>query len=295
MDAFLRQLDATGETSSPLELEPEEAAGLAEIGDDAAGPVADAEREDVGDLTALANIGQRQAVSMQEALALMRRSRQRGLNAAGKALSSALPKRNPNVLPRPANLVHPSEGTRNLIKKWGSKDHPFTIRQNGHYYAVAEVRCTCEGDNVNAWLRIPAGTQIKFFDLAVGDDTTFLGNSEKVNLRQTNLQRPSKNTYNEQDFLIQSVTMREAGLRVRYDPAALNNIQGLGGAVNTLSGKGWIWDDGGLFLPKEIYNDFSGENLLYRALRGSGVLFFNWEKRRVGGNGTTCVIGQPDP
>jgi hypothetical protein len=45
-----------------------------------------------------------------------------------------------------------------------------------------------------------------------------------------------------------------------------------------------------LFLPGEIFHDFTGENLLYRALRRSGVLFFNWDKRRVGGNGTVRQV-----
>jgi hypothetical protein len=36
--------------------------------------------------------------------------------------------------------------------------------------------------------------------------------------------------------------------------------------------------------------DHSGENLLSRALRRSGVLFFKWDKRRNGGNGTTRQV-----
>lgn len=298
MDQYLRQLDASGETSSPHDLEPEEAAGLAELGEEVAGPAAEAEREDVGDLEALGNIGKR-SLSLAEILPLLQRSRQRGLNAAAKTIALAPPKRlappaqlappKPTAL-KPPNLIDPSAGTKALLEKWVKRNEPFTIRQNGHYYFVAEVRCLCEGDQNTAWLRIPAQTPITFFDKSVGDDTTFLGNADKVNLRMTNYQRPSKNTYNDQDFLIQSITMREAGLRVRYDQAQINAIANLGGAVNTLTGRGWLWDDGGLFLPKEIFNDFSGENLLYRALRGSGVLFFNWEKRRVGGNGTTRQV-----
>jgi len=152
---------------------------------------------------------------------------------------------------------------------------------------VAEIRCTCEGTATRAWVKIPAG-EYRFFDRSVGDDINFLGNiAGKVTPNLTNLQRPSKNTYNEQDFLIQSISMQEAGLRVRYDAGEVEQIAGIGSAADVLKGKAWLWDDAGSFLPKEIFHDFSGENLICRALRRSGVLFFNWDKRRVGGNGTT--------
>jgi hypothetical protein len=103
-------------------------------------------------------------------------------------------------------------------------------------------------------------------------------------------QDPRRGTYNEQDFLIRSITMQEAGLRVRYDAGEVNGIPGIGSAADVLLGKAWLWDDAGSFLPKEIFHDFSGENLLYRALRRSGVLFFKWDKRRTGGNGTTRQV-----
>ena len=172
----------------------------------------------------------------------------------------------------------------------GAQGEPFVVRQDGHYYAVTEIRCMCEGAGDRAWVRIPAG-QLPFFERSVGDDITFLGNvPSKVTTNLTNLQRPSKNTYNDQDFLIRSITMQEAGLRVRYDSGDLNQIQDLGAATEVLLGKAWLWDDAGAFLPKEIFHDFTGENLLYRALRRSGVLYFNWDKRRTGGNGTMTQV-----
>jgi hypothetical protein len=71
---------------------------------------------------------------------------------------------------------------------------------------------------------------------------------------------------------------------VKYD--GVDNIPNVGSARNVLVGNAWLWDDAKVFLPSEIFHDFTGENLLYRALRRSGVLYFNWDKRRTGGNGT---------
>jgi hypothetical protein len=175
---------------------------------------------------------------------------------------------------------------RKLVEKWGASGQQFVVRQEGHYYSVAEIVCKCEGTATRAWLHIPAG-EYKLFDRAVGDDMTFLGNPGKVTTNWTNLQRPSKNTYSEQEFLIQSITMQEGGLRVRYDSGDIDKVQGLAEARNTLTGQTWLWDDAGAFLPQEIFHDYSGENLLYRALRRSAVIFFNWDKARTGGNGTT--------
>jgi hypothetical protein len=111
-----------------------------------------------------------------------------------------------------------------------------------------------------------------------------------VTTNWTNLQRPSKNTYNEQDFLIRSITMQEAGLRVRYEASEISQIPAAEAHADVLNGKTWLWDDMGAFLPTQIFHDFTGENLLYRALRRSGVLYFNWDKRRTGGNGTTRMV-----
>lgn len=278
IENYLREMDARGETSGPEEDEEETAGPEEEEQEEqeTAGP--DGDEEDTGDINALLRTGKR-AFSAEEVRVLQRRARSRERAAQRKRsrIKSPVP---------PRNLVAQGQGARKLLDKWVAKGEPFTVRQAGHYYYVAEVKYLCEGNNERAWVRVPANTQITFFDQSVGDETTFLGNPTKVNLRMTNYQRPSKNTYNEQDFLIQSVTMREAGLRVRYEESALATLSRLGGSVNTLLGRGWVWDDRGLFLPMEIFNDYSGENMLYRALRGSAVLSFQWEKRKVGGNGT---------
>ncbi|UQA58588.1 hypothetical protein [Polyangium aurulentum] len=284
---LLARTDAEGETSGPDDdQDADDTAGPDDGDDEVAGAELEAEEGDTGDIRALQRRG-RHTLSLEEARALQVRARRRG-QKVGKKRAQVKAKRNPPspIMQYPPNMVPPGSGTRQLLDKWRRKNDPFVVRQDGHYYAVTEIRCICEGSSNRAWVRIPAGSYT-FFERAVGDDITFLGTipgSVTVNL--TNLQRPSKNTYNEQDFLIRSITMQEAGLRVRYDGGEVNAIPGIGNAADVLLGKAWLWDDAGAFLPKEIFHDFNGENLLYRALRRSGVLFFRWDKRRTGGNGT---------
>jgi hypothetical protein len=281
---LLAQTDAVGETAAP-EDEDDDTAGPDGEDEEVAGAELEAEEGDTGDIKALKARG-KVKLSLNEVKALQARARKRG-KAVGVKKAKAQTKRiglpaNPMVQ-LPPNMVPPNNGARVLFDKWKKKNEPFVVRQEGHYYAVTEIRCPVEGTAERAWVRIPAG-KYAFFELTVGDDTTYLGNPGKVTTNITNLQRPSKNTYNEQDFLIRSITMQEAGLRVRYD--GVDNMPSIGAAKSVLTGNAWLWDDAKVFLPSEIFHDFSGENLLYRALRRSGVLFFNWDKRRVGGNGT---------
>lgn len=283
---LLSRTDSEGETADP-EFDTDSDTAGPDDDDEVAGAELDAEEGDTGDIRALQRRG-RHSISLDEAKALQARARNRG-KKAGKKRAIAQVRRNPaTALPKlPPNMVPPQLGTKQLLDKWQRRGEQFVVRQNGHYYSVAEVRCICEGTAKRAFCRIPAG-KYTFFDRTVGDSITFLGTiSGEMTTNMTNLQRPSKNSYNEQDFLIQSITMQEAGLRVKYDATDLSKIQDLGMAEAVLSGRSWLWDDAGTFLPKEIFHDYSGENLLYRALRRSGVLYFNWDKRRTGGNGTT--------
>lgn len=280
---FFAQTDANGETAAP-EDDDDETAGPEDNDDETAGAELDAEEGDTGDIRALKGRG-KVSISLDEARALQLRARRRG-QKVGRRKAKA----KPGKAQIPPNMVPPNAGAKQLFEKWKRRGDPFVMRQDGHYFSVAEIRCTCEGTATRAWVKIPAG-DYRFFDRSVGDDINFLGTIPgRVTPNLTNLQRPSKNTYNEQDFLIQSITMQEAGLRVRYDAGEVEQIASIGSAADVLKGKAWLWDDAGAFLPKEVFHDFSGENLLYRALRRSGVLFFNWDKRRVGGNGTTRQV-----
>ena len=283
---LLAQTDAVGETAAP-EDDDEDTAGPDGEDEDVAGAELEAEEGDTGDIKALKARG-KVKLSLNEVKALQARARKRGKAVGVKKAKAqvkriSLPTGGGPAIQLPPNMVPPNTGARILFDKWKKKSEPFVVRQEGHYYAVTEIRCPVEGTPERAWVRIPAG-KYSFFELTVGDDMTYLGNPGKVTTNMTNFQRPSKNTYNEQDFLIRSITMQEAGLRVRYE--GVDMMPNVGAAKNVLTGNAWLWDDAKVFLPAEIFHDFTGENLLYRALRRSGVLFFNWDKRRVGGNGT---------
>jgi len=283
LEDILNQTDAEGETASPDDID-DDTAGPDNDDEDVANAELDAEEADTGDIKALQRRGKNK-ITLQEARTLQARARKRGQFVGQKKAVAKRPAATTIQLPK--NMIPPNAGVKQLVEKWSRKNEPFIMRQEGHFYSVTEIRCVVEGTPQRSWVRIPAGTY-KFFELAVGDDSSLLGNPTKVTTNLTNLQRPSKNTYNEQDFLIRNITMQEAGLRVKYDQAIVDKIGGA--AAQVLSGRAWLWDDAKLFLPGEIFHDFTGENLLYRALRRSGVLFFNWDKRRVGGNGTVRQV-----
>ncbi|UQA60407.1 hypothetical protein [Polyangium aurulentum] len=280
INQILAYADANGETAAPVD-DDEDTAGPEDDDNDVAGAELEAEDGDTGDIKALKKRG-RHMITLEEARALQARARKRGARV-GKRRAQKQP--SPPQVKLPPNMVPPGAGARHFFEKWTRNGDPFVVRQDGHYYAVTEIVCPVEGTGTRAWARLQKG-EYRFFDRAVGDETRLMGTTTQVTTNLTNLQRPSKNTYNDQDFLIRSITMQEAGLRVRYDPAEVKQIAGIGTAEPVLTGQAWLWDDAGTFLPKEIFHDFSGDNLLYRALRRSAVLYFSWDKRRVGGNGT---------
>lgn len=285
LDIF-KESDEGGETASPFdELDESEAAGPNEEDEDndTAAIELEAEEGDTGDIAALRKLGKKH-VSLEEARQIQRRTGARWQRVGAKK-AQKVPKvqpQKPKPRPKlPATFVPPNDGARQLFNKWASRGSQFVMRQDGHFYSVAEIRCKCLGSEKVAWLHIPKG-EYPLFNVAVGESFTLLGNNATVTTNWTNLQRPSKNTYSETEFLIQSITMQEAGLRVRYDGAEIDKVAGLGEAKGVLTGQGWLWDDAGVFLPKEIFHDTSGENLLYRALRRSAVIYFHWDKSQSG-------------
>lgn len=285
MDSLLAELDARGETALPVDEFEEDTSGPEDEDEqETAAAELEAEEGDTGDLQALANRGKR-TLTLAEVKALQARARARGKKVGKVTAKQQIKKVTPPRPQLPKNMVPPGEGLRTLARRWEQRGEPFTVNQAGNYYYAAEIRCKCEGDGNRAWLRISKG-EYSFFDKAIDDECQYLGNNGKVTTDITNFQRPSKNSHHGQEFLIQTISMSEANLRVRYQESDIASIPGLGAATSMLTGNAWLWDDGGLFLPKEIFHDFSGENLLYRALRRAGVLHFRWEKRAVGGNGT---------
>jgi hypothetical protein len=289
VEDILRQSDEQGETAAPEDDEEEETAAPEddEEREETARVELEADDGDTGDINALRRRG-RSTISLEEARTLQARARARGRRVGKVVTKQQAKKAAPAAPAAPPNLVRPGEAGRQLVDKWKRTERPFTVRHEGHYYYVAEIRFVCLGDANRAFLKVDRNEPVLFFDKAVGDDTTILGNPVKVNLRQTNFQRPSKNTYVASDFLIQTINMEAVGLRVKYEESALS-VPGLGNAHDVLLGRGWVWDDSGLLLPKEIFHDLTRENLLYHSLRASSVLFFNWAKKQAGGNARTTT------
>lgn len=291
MEMALLQMDQTRETSGPDDLDAEEAAGLQDLENDpetaAVSMAADQEAEEENDRDVAAV--QRRGIKMltpAQAKVLQKRATKRGKKAAAKVITVAKSKGiTLGPMKRPAGLVDPRGGMKRLVDRWASRGEAWTVNQAGHYYAVAEVKFTVSGNATRAVAFLAKNTKITFFDKAIGDAIEYLGNADVATLKTTNLQRPSKNTYNDQDFYVKSISMRECGFRVKYAAGDISgaSLDGIAPINDMLLGKSWLWDDSGKFIPPDIFHDFTAEDLLYRALRESGVLFFNWAKKRVGG------------
>jgi len=280
--ATMAQMDAANETASPDQLEEEEAAGAPDE-EDAAGPEEEARAENEADVGALMGRG-KQVLNFAEALALMERARKRGRRATLKALANSRKKGNTHGrIVLPANMVSPTEGMRRLVAKWQRKGVPFAVRK-GFYYDTAYVVFDVEGNaKTKTYARIQP-TEIRFFERPVDEEYQILGKTARVNFAKTNYTRSSKNDYNEQDFLIQTVNLREAGFRIQYPEPELQNLPDLAPVKNALTGGAWIYDDGGNLMPGDIFHDFTERNLLYEAIKESAVLRFNWKRANVGGN-----------
>lgn len=165
-----------------------------------------------------------------------------------------------------------------------------TITSKGYYYSTAEVVFTGIGDVQGAALVLPP-TTIRFFHEAIDENVSRLvlpsgggGVPHKVNPGETNLQYPGKNLYPREVFVITHVGLEFCGMRVMFDSAELQPLQLDPAIKDLLGGNGTIWDDGQVFLPGEILNDYDGRCRLIDAMFPTGVLYFAWDRKHSGGN-----------
>lgn len=281
IESLLTQLDAAQETASPDILEPEETAGLAEIDEsETQGPEDEAEAENTGDVRALQRRGFKN-FTPQQALYLMNRGTRRGKKKLGKAIARTSAKR-----PQ-GHQVRLTKAELSLNEAWQKKGVPYVVQEGFYYYAVP-IEFEVEGDPKGVcWARLKAGKHI-LFDKAVGDAFKLFGKDFELDLRMTNYSRPSKKaaaSYHGQDMVIKGISMRDTGFRVQYDSkdiaATMDAIKPI------LTGDGWIHDtNANLLLPDGLYHSYSQQNALYDALREASVLFFSYERTRVGGSET---------
>ncbi|MCC6556022.1 MAG: hypothetical protein IT372_23925 [Polyangiaceae bacterium] len=203
--------------------------------------------------------------------------------------------RKPPAAPPPANPRRPllpnvyrfkNKLFRQVRKQHGGK----TVTSKGYYYGTSEAVFTGVGDGQGAALVLEPGV-IKFFHEAIDDKVFRLvdatgqnGIAHTVNAGETNLQYPGKNLYPREVFVITHLGIEFCGMRVLYSPADVGNLQLDSKLKETLSGNGTLWDDGTVFLPGELLNDYDGRCRLIDAMFPTGVLYFVWDKRQAGGN-----------
>lgn len=163
----------------------------------------------------------------------------------------------------------------------------------GYYYGTSEVVFSGVGNDRGAALTLAPST-VKFFHEAIDDNVLRLtdndgndGIQHTVNPGETNLQYPGKNLYPRELFIITHVGLEFCGMRVQYDPSTVKELNLDTLLTDTLMGGGTIWDDGKVFLPGEIINDFDGRCRLIDAMYPSGVLYFAWNKQQGGGSRDT--------
>jgi hypothetical protein len=285
IESTLAELDAARETASPDYLEPDEAAGLAQIDEDEAqGPEDEAEQENTGDIRALQRRGMTTFTGRQT-LHLMHRATKRGKKKTAKAVARTTAKR-----PPVQQQVRLTKAEQTMNESWQKKGVQYLVQEGFYYYAVP-IEMDVEGEaKALAWAHLRAGKYV-LFDKAVGDTIKLFGKDVDIDLRTTNYSRPSKKaaaSYHGQDMVIKGISMRDTGFRVQYSekdiPPGLDPIKG------ALTGDGWVYDDSRLLLPGEIYHDFSQRNALYDALREASILFFKYERVRVGGSETSNSV-----
>jgi len=180
---------------------------------------------------------------------------------------------------------------RNRLFRMVRKKHDGkTVTSKGYYYGTGEVVFSGVGDGHGAALLLNP-TTIRFFHEAIEDKVFRLadvsgagGISYIVTAGDTNLQYPGKNLYPREVFVISHIGLEFCGMRVMYDPAEIQNMTLDPALRETLTGNGTLWDDGMVFLPGELLNDYSGRCRLIDAMYPTGVLYFVWDKKQAGGN-----------
>ena len=197
----------------------------------------------------------------------------------------------PSVLDTRRPLTPRVRQVRNhLFRAVRRKHGGRTITSKGYYYGTAEVVFSGVGDGHGAALLLNP-TTIKFFHEAVDDKVHRLADGSGaggipyvVTAGDTNLQYPGKNLYPREVFIISHIGLEFCGMRVMYDPAEIQNLTLDPAIREALTGNGTLWDDGMVFLPGELLNDYSGRCRLIDAMYPTGVLYFVWDKKQAGGN-----------
>lgn len=170
------------------------------------------------------------------------------------------------------------------------KDSGF-VEQPGEYWSTAEVIFNVDGDKGLAAASIDKGSDFEAFTEHLGQNNAVrMGQSYTTTTADTNLSHPSQLTYVDEVFMITDISARFGGLRIAYEPGDLTNLGLSGHLQNMVTGKTEVWDQQGLILPKDFFDDCTGELLLLKILRCGAIVSFKWTDTGAGGNAQSKTI-----
>lgn len=164
-------------------------------------------------------------------------------------------------------------------------------QQQGEYWSTVEVIFDVDGDTGLACASVDKATDFEAFTEHTGQaNGVRMGQPYKVTTADTNLSHPSQLTYVDEVFMITGISARFGGLRIAYDAADYQNL-GLSGHLQSMAaGRAEVWDKQGLILPKDLFDDFTGECLLLKILRTGSLVSFKWTDMGAGGNAQSKTV-----
>ncbi len=177
-------------------------------------------------------------------------------------------------------------GRRALVKGW-NKTYPQIrgIKQRGFYFDTQVIEFSVEGTSPNGVLRLSKKDPlVTWFGNYVEDQVTIFGQPTLKSIADTNLVRLGPNQYPKQIFLIEGVEFVLRAVYIAYDDATINASAALTPFMKeVLTGKHAVYDDAGIFLPKEFFHDYTEACEMFRALASSTSIWFSFKQQDVGG------------
>jgi hypothetical protein len=180
------------------------------------------------------------------------------------------------------------------------KEYPDAVESPAFYYSEAEAVFTGEtttaavtsglyiDPTVGGTVADPSPASFSCFNYAIGDTIKRMGNDVIANPSHTNLQNPGKGLYPNEATIIEQVNVELCGMRIAYNAAAINALTTTTDLTalqkRALTGLLNVDDDAGIAMPVDIYNEYADVNKVLRELNKSGVLVFDWNKKKGGGS-----------
>lgn len=159
------------------------------------------------------------------------------------------------------------------------------VVEDGYLFATGELLFDCAKTATDRGeIVLKEGAKATFFTESPDDTVTRIGVTHKVTLADTNVRSAGRLRYTDEVMLIEAVSLKVRGIRVRYASGDITAALGGTTVKDVLGGKGYIFDDSQLYLPKELWRDNDGYNNLERVLLGGMILRFHRRDLASGGN-----------